>query len=131
MDPLSCRTARRPLSPHLQIYKIQLTSLLSILHRLTGLVLGLGLAVLTLWVYGAAFEPAWIVAFSSAFHTLWGRLFLGVFLAAFWYHFSNGIRHLVGDTGRWLGLRAAYASGYVVIFMSFILTAITWLWIFS
>ena len=113
----------KPLSPHLQVYKPQLTSILSILHRLTGLFLGAGLMLLTWWLYGAAFEPSIVVSFAGALTTLWGKALLSAFLFAFWYHMLNGVRHLVWDTGRWLDLKAAYRSGYGVVAFSLILTA--------
>lgn len=113
----------RPLSPHLQVYRWQLTMTLSILHRLTGVALAVGALMLTWWLIAA-------LNGQSAFKTVhdFGGSYLGKFMLfgwtwAFCFHFFNGIRHLVWDTGRWLALKSAYASGYAVVALSFISAA--------
>lgn len=123
---MSVQTAR-PLSPHLQIYKKQLTSATSIIHRLTGIALALGLPVLSVWLMAAsqgaeAYEDA-----LSILRTTVGQIALLGWTWALFYHFCNGIRHLIWDTGRMLTIKEAYRAGYVVIAASLILTALVWL----
>ena len=117
---------QRPLSPHLQVYRPQLTSVLSILHRLTGVTLAGGTLLLTWWLVAAARGPdAYLVV--AAFYRSWfGHLVLLGFAWALMYHLCNGIRHLAWDAGYGFELRHAYASGRVVVAASFILTALAW-----
>jgi succinate dehydrogenase / fumarate reductase cytochrome b subunit len=99
------KLVRRPLSPHLGGYKLQISSVTSILHRITGVALGAGTVLLTLWLVSAAAGdgPFSIV---QAFFASWvGRIILFGFTVALFYHFCNGIRHLTWDAGK--GLRAA------------------------
>ena len=93
----------RPLSPHLQVYRLPLNATVSILHRATGVAVGLVLMILALWFLGAAWsEPVfnaidWLV-------TSWlGWLVLLAGAASLWLHFFNGLRHLIWDTGAWFG----------------------------
>lgn len=121
-------TRDRPLSPHLQVYKPQLTSVLSILHRATGIALAVGTLLLVWWLVAAASGPA---AFGpvQAFIASWlGRLLLFGWTFSLFYHLCNGIRHLFWDVGRGFELSAAYASGWVVVFGSIALTVIAWVW---
>ncbi len=114
--------ADRPLSPHLQIYKPQLTSTLSILHRVTGLALALGSIALIYWLSAAAAGPdAFAVAQAIAGSWLGQLLILGWTFALF-YHLANGIRHLAWDTGRGFELKAVYASGWTVVIAAAVLT---------
>jgi succinate dehydrogenase / fumarate reductase cytochrome b subunit len=116
----------RPLSPHLQIYRWQLTSVLSILHRLTGIALTAGTILLVWWLVAAANGPD---AFASAqwFLGSWfGLLLLFGWSVALFYHLCNGIRHLWWDTGRGLDLPAVYASGWAVLAATAILTILAW-----
>lgn len=119
-------TDNRPLSPHLQVYRPQLTSMTSITHRLTGILLSLGMVVVVLWVLALAAGP-------DAFNILNGWLASPVGMAAMlvwtlslFYHLLNGIRHLLWDAGWLLDLRGAYASGWTVIVLSLVLTAVVW-----
>ena len=117
----------RPLSPHLQIYRPQLTTVLSITHRLTGLMLGLGSVALVGWLMAAAgggryFKCAQLVAGSIP-----GRLLLFVWTLCLVYHLMNGIRHLVWDTGRGLELPQVYRSGWFVVVATFVLTIAIWI----
>jgi succinate dehydrogenase / fumarate reductase cytochrome b subunit len=114
--------AGRPLSPHLQIYKPQLTSVLSITHRGTGLALAIGAVVLVWWLLAAATSDA---AFAEArgFLGSW----LGILLLLGWafslfFHLCNGIRHLMWDSGYGLDLSSTYASGWAVLAASLALT---------
>jgi succinate dehydrogenase / fumarate reductase cytochrome b subunit len=116
----------RPLSPHLQIYRWQLTMFLSILHRATGVALAFGAVLATWWLLAALHGPKTFDRFHEFAHSLIGQLMLLGWLFSLAFHFLNGIRHLVWDTGRWLSLKGAYASGYAVLFGAFILTAAIW-----
>lgn len=101
---------------------------LSIFHRVTGFGLAVGAAVLTWGLLAAVSgEPAFN-AFHKLAHTFVGQALLFGWVFAFVYHFFNGIRHLVWDTGRWLDLKSAYASGWFVVFVSLVCSVGFWLW---
>lgn len=115
----------RPLSPHLEVYRWQLSMATSMIHRITGVGLTLG-AVLVVWWFLAASTNAEYFATADAFLTSWfGELVLIGSLWALCYHFCNGIRHLVWDTGRGLELESTKVSGLVVIGGSVVLTIVT------
>lgn len=117
-----------PLSPHLQIYRPQLTSVLSITHRATGVFLALGLLVMPYWLLSAAAGPGAYAALLLHFASWYGQLFLlGVVFSVF-YHLCNGIRHLGWDLGRGLDLPSTYLTGYLVVFLSTLLTLASFLW---
>lgn len=106
---------QRPLSPHLQVYRTQYTMALSILHRATGVALSGALLLLAVWLYALASGPdcyAWVAAL---FGSWLGWLAMAAVLAAFWYHFCTGLRHLVFDTGRCLEKAEARLSARVVM----------------
>ena len=92
-------TPNRPLSPHLQVYRPQLTSVMSILHRLTGIALAVGTLLLVAWLVAAATSPQAFGAI-QAFNGSWiGRVLLFGWSFALFYHLCNGIRHLFWDAG--------------------------------
>jgi succinate dehydrogenase / fumarate reductase cytochrome b subunit len=115
----------RPLSPHLQIYRPQLTSVLSILHRATGVFLALGAAVLVYWLLALASGPAAYAAARACLGAWYVEVALGGWVAALYYHLCNGIRHLFWDAGKGLDLASVYRSGYAVLAGTAVLTAIT------
>ncbi len=116
----------RPLSPHLQVYRLQLTSALSIFHRLTGVFLSTGAAMLCCWLLAAAAGPEYY-AWSEWFLTSWlGYALLGAWSYCLFYHLCNGIRHLFWDIGVGYSLRATYASGVLMVLASFGLTGLSW-----
>ena len=118
--------ADRPLSPHLQIYRPQITSVLSILHRLTGLLLALGMVFLVLWLAAAAAGPQSFAAIQACAATWPAQtLLVGVTLALF-YHLLNGIRHLLWDAGRGFEHRAVTLGGWAVVAASLLATAAVW-----
>ena len=123
------KTIVRPMSPFMigPYYRPQLTSMLSITHRLTGLALAIGTVFLTVWVTAAASGPQSYAAFSSIAQSIVGRLLLVAFSWALLYHLCNGIRHLFWDVGKGFELKDAYASGYAVIAASVVLTAGIWI----
>jgi succinate dehydrogenase / fumarate reductase cytochrome b subunit len=120
-------TVNRPLSPHLQIYKPQLTSVMSITHRATGVALTVGTLLLVYWLSAAAMGP---VAYADAARTLGsklGQLILFLFTWALYYHLCAGIRHLYWDMGRGLDLDSVYLSGKITLWASIGLTFVTWI----
>jgi len=119
-------TNNRPLSPHLQVYRPQLTSVLSILHRATGIGLAAGTLLLVWWLIAAATGPTAFDSVQSFIGSLLGRLLLLAWSFALFYHLCNGIRHLVWDTGRGFELKTAYASGWLVVIAAAVLTVICW-----
>lgn len=105
----------RPLSPHLQIYRWQLTMAMSILHRMCGAALAVGIGMIVwLLVSAAAGEDAYnqFIAFCN---TTMGRVMLSGWALAASYHLCNGVRHLVWDTVHLLELKNAYRSGYAAL----------------
>lgn len=117
----------RPLSPHLQIYRWQLTSVLSILHRASGVWLGVGAVLLVWWLGAAADGPEPFAAFQHFVASWFGLLLLFGWSASLFYHLCNGIRHLWWDTGRGLELRSVYAGGWAVLAGTAALTVVAWI----
>jgi succinate dehydrogenase / fumarate reductase cytochrome b subunit len=116
----------RPLSPHLQVYRPQLTSALSIFHRVSGCALAVGALVLVWWLVAAAGRPEYFATVQGVLGSWPGRLFLFGWTAALFYHLSNGIRHLWWDSGRGLDLPSVYRSGYIVLGATAGLTLGSW-----
>jgi succinate dehydrogenase cytochrome b subunit len=118
---------QRPLSPHLQIYRWQLTSVLSILHRMTGIALSVGTLLLAWWLIAAATGPAAFDTAQGFIGSWFGRLLLLGWSWALFYHLANGIRHLAWDAGFGFELRTVYATGWAVVVLSILLTLIAWI----
>ena len=118
---------QRPLSPHLQIYKPQITSVLSILHRGTGIVLSIGSIILVLWIVTLTLGESTYLMYSNIINNWFGKFIIFGFTFALFYHLSNGIRHLFWDAGYGYDLNHAYISGISVIISSLLLTSMTWL----
>jgi succinate dehydrogenase / fumarate reductase cytochrome b subunit len=116
----------RPLSPHLQIYRWQLTSVLSILHRFTGVALSVGAILLVSWLGAASDGPEAFGRFQQFMGSWFGLLLLFGWTVALFYHLCNGIRHLVWDTGRGLDLKSVYAGGWIVLAATAGLTVLAW-----
>jgi succinate dehydrogenase / fumarate reductase, cytochrome b subunit len=116
----------RPLSPHLQVYKPQLTSILSILHRITGVALTVGSALLIVWLVAAAGTPAQFEAVHALLTSTIGKILLLAWTFALNYHLLNGIRHLGWDIGWGLDIKRTYQTGWAVVVMSVLLTALVW-----
>ena len=118
---------QRPLSPHLQVYRPQLTSMMSITHRATGVALTTGTLVLAVWLVAVARggEIYSMVAMILA-HPL-GQFVLFGYSAALIYHALNGVRQLSWDLGFGLTIPEVYRSGHIVLFLTFLLTACLWL----
>jgi len=119
---------QRPLSPHLGVYKFMYTMSLSILHRITGCVATVGFLLLAYWLMALASGPEDYAEAMRLLSSPLARLLLVGFTFSFIYHFCNGIRHLVWDTGRGLERAQARRSGAAVVVAALLLTALAvWL----
>lgn len=116
----------RPLSPHLGIYRWQITNTLSILHRITGVGLSLGLALISCWLITAAWRPDLFAALHDAFATLLGKFVLFGWTLAFYYHFANGLRHLNWDAGSGFTLPQVTRTGWAVVLFAILMSLFTW-----
>lgn len=126
MESSSSAERQRPLSPNIQLYRPQLTSVLSILNRLTGVLLSVAAIALVIWLLAAAAGPQPYAVVQTALTSWIGRVILLGCAFAFFLHFFGGIRHLVWDTTHGFELRAIYTSGWTVVAISVVMTAITW-----
>ena len=121
-------TGNRPLSPHLQVYKPQLTSVLSIVHRITGVALAAGTVVLVWWLISAAAGPESFATAQAVVGSWIGRALLFGWTVALFFHLCNGIRHLFWDLGMGYELPVVYGSGYAVLAATLVLSlgALVW-----
>jgi succinate dehydrogenase / fumarate reductase cytochrome b subunit len=117
---------KRPLSPHLQHYKLPLTAYLSISHRITGIVNSAAIVLLVLLIASAAGTPESYEFMSGIANSWFGKLLLFGFTVTLYYHMANGIRHLFWDTGVGLDLEIAKKSGNVSLIAAGALSIITW-----
>ncbi len=117
---------RRPLSPHLQVYRPQITSVLSILHRMTGVALAIGTLLLVWWLVAAASGDAAYAAVSGFLRSPLGLLVLFGWTAALWYHFCAGLRHLTWDAGWGFALPQVHRTGWAALIATAVLTLLTW-----
>ena len=122
---------QRPLSPFMFPiwYRFQMTSALSILHRLTGIALSVGSILLTWWLVAVAADGELFAATHAFIRSTVGMLLLLLWSVAFFYHLCNGVRHLAWDAGYGLELRSAYRGGYTVLAAAVLLTALTWAYV--
>ena len=116
----------RPLSPHLQVYRPQLTSVLSILFRIMGVATSVGSIVLIWWLAAAASGPEYFELVQSFLGSWFGRLMLFGWTLALVFHLCNGIRHLYWDAGKGLELETAYTSGKAVMVFTVLITLGLW-----
>lgn len=121
-------TARkaRPLSPHLGIYRWRVTMATSIVHRMSGVGLGLGAVFLVWWLFAAASGPEAYTAFHNAVAHPIGRTLLLGFTWALVFHTMNGVRHLAWDAGWGFALKTASFTGWLVIAGSVVVTLLVW-----
>ena len=117
---------KRPMSPHIQIYKLPLTAKLSILHRGTGGALFFGLILMIAVLFSASNGPSSWQSMHGFLSSWFGNLVLFGFTFALYYHLANGIRHLFWDMGKGLDLEQANKSGIAVLAISVLLTLLTW-----
>ncbi len=118
-------TDNRPLSPHLQIYKPQLTSVLSITHRGTGVFLTVGAFFLTYWLLALADGPELFARLQAHLTSWYGQFLVYAFVFSLYFHLCNGIRHLFWDVGLGLDIDTTYKTGYTVVAATIILTLLT------
>ena len=122
----SSKSSKRPLSPHLQIYRLPLPALMSISHRLSGIILVTGTVLLTFWlVMLASGEESFQLARLIIGHPLTQIILMGYSLALF-YHGLNGVRHLFWDAGIGVNIPAIMKTGFWVIAFSIIATILFW-----
>jgi succinate dehydrogenase / fumarate reductase cytochrome b subunit len=115
----------RPLSPHIQIYRPQITSVLSILHRLTGVALTFGTLFLTWWLVSAAYGPDAFATAQGFLGSIVGHLLLWGFTFAVFYHLGNGVRHLLWDFGWGFELPQLRQSGVLMVAFAVVATLVT------
>lgn len=116
----------RPLSPHIQIYKMPFTAVLSISHRITGVVMAVGTLVLAYWLVSAAYGPDAYATAQAVLGSVPGRLLLFGWSVALFYHLCNGIRHMFWDAGMGFEIRDAVKSGYLTVGAALALTIMAW-----
>ncbi len=115
----------RPLSPHLQVYRPQMTSISSILTRITGNALIVGVFLVVWWLLAAATGPEYFATADAVVTSWFGDIVLTLSLWAVWYHYLAGLRHLLFDAGRGLEIETAEKLGWACIGGSVVLTIIT------
>lgn len=125
--PVARTLAPRPLSPHLSIYRPQITSVLSITHRASGAFLVLGTFALSIWLLAAAYGQESYNLVMVFFDSIVGKFILLGWLAAFYFHLLNGVRHLFWDIGYGFNLKTMELTGYAVVLGTAGLTLATWL----
>ncbi len=113
----------RPLSPHLQVYRPQMTSVLSILHRATGVALSAGVVVLVYWLVALASGSAAYDAAAAILGSGWLKICYAGWSFCFFYHLANGIRHLAWDIGLGFEMNQINASGWLVLIVASVATA--------
>lgn len=118
---------KRPLSPHLQVYRWQITNTLSIFHRLTGIGLCFSLVFLVAWLGCLALSIDAYNGFMSLFHSFVGQFIFIMSLLGLYYHLANGIRHLAWDAGYGFSLKVTTITGWLVVIFSFLATLLTWM----
>lgn len=116
----------RPLSPHISIYRWPINMTTSILHRATGVAISVGFVVLVVWLFAAAAGSDAYATFMTYMDTMIGKALLIGWSFAFFFHFSNGLRHLAWDTGYGFEMRQANASAWLVIISAVVMTALFW-----
>jgi succinate dehydrogenase / fumarate reductase cytochrome b subunit len=116
----------RPLSPHLSVFRWPITMALSILHRVTGVAMSVGLVVYAIWLMAAAGSPGLYGWLNDFFGSLIGQLFLIGWSFAFFLHLANGVRHLVWDTGRGIDRASANSSGWFIVVATVVVTGLFW-----
>mgnify|MGYP001496748763 FL=1 len=119
--------SKNPLSPHLQIYRWHISSLLSITHRISGVINLLSLILIFFWLLVLSFDQSIYKLFLLMANSFFGKFILIGFTWSMTFHVLSGIRHLIWDLGYGFEIKTAKISGIIVIISSFILTIIFWL----
>ena len=118
--------SKHPTSPHLQIYRLPLTALLSIVHRITGVLLAFGCVILVVILAAAADSASTYQAIVVHLQSWYGQIFLAGLVFSLYLHFCNGVRHLIWDLGYGFELDTVDLTAKLAIAMAVILTAATW-----
>ena len=118
---------RRPLSPHLQAYKPQVSSVTSILNRLTGIAISFGLILMVWWLVAAAEGPKAFATAQGFIGSPIGLIMMFGWTVALWYHFCAGIRHLVWDAGYGYGVKTSHQTALIAVAATLVLTVISWI----
>ena len=116
----------KPLSPHLTIYKPQITSVMSITHRATGVFQSLGTLFILTYFFSVVLNEDFYKIFEYFIESYVGKIFLFFYLLSLCYHLCNGIRHLLWDLGFGFEIKNVYYSGYLTIFIAISLNFIIW-----
>ena len=119
--------SKNPLSPHLQIYRWHISSLLSITHRISGVINLLALILIFFWLIVLSFGESNYESFLLIINSFFGKFILIGFTWSMSFHLLSGIRHLVWDLGYGFELKTANISGIIVVIFSLVLTVIFWL----
>ena len=119
--------SKNPVSPHLQIYRWHISSLLSIIHRISGVINLLALILIFFWLLGLSFGESNYELFLLIINSFFGKFILIGFTWSMSFHIFSGIRHLVWDLGYGFEIKTANISGIIVIICSLVLTIIFWL----
>lgn len=121
------RPVSRPLSPHLQVYKMQMTSVLSISHRIAGVALSAGVVWLVVWICAAASRGGWYERVAAVNGSIIGKICLFGWTVCLFYHLFNGIRHLFWDAGHGFEIKDAERSGWLVLAATLVCSVGCWL----
>ena len=119
--------SKNPVSPHLQIYRWHISSLLSITHRISGVINLLALILISFWLLGLSFGESNYELFLLIINSFFGKFILIGFTWSMSFHILSGIRHLAWDLGYGFEIKTANISGIIVIICSLVLTIIFWL----
>ena len=119
-------SVRRPLSPHLQVYRPQLTSVLSIMNRMSGIATSIGTLLMVWWLVASAGSPHAFAAMQGFMASPIGLILLFGWTLGLVYHFVGGLRHLAWDAGYGFDLPEVYASGWAAIIATAVLTVLIW-----
>lgn len=131
-DPLTIghksdgKLVQRPMSPHLQVYRPQMTSILSIMNRVTGIISTVGTVMLVWWLAALAYGPDAYGTVTGFMGSPIGLFMLFGWTAALMYHFFGGLRHLAWDMGYGYELREVYTSGWATIIATVVFTSAIW-----
>ena len=120
-------TGNRPLSPHLQVYRLPLAGILSFAHRTTGVALALGALALAYWINAAAYGPDAFYQVQGLMGHWFSRLLLFGWTLSLFFHLCNGIRHLFWDAGIGVEIEQVNMSGWLVLVGTILLTLLSWL----
>jgi len=123
--PMTMR--ERPLSPHLQVYKVELPMMLSGLHRITGIALAVGSILLVAWIESAVYSADAFAALSRFLGSFFGQLMLFGWTFSLIYHAASGVRHLIWDTARLLDVAQILSSSKILLAITIVLTLLAWI----